>query len=122
MRSRVPQPPINPASRDKERHGFWLGFAVVAVGALLILCGARHITGIDTVDGNSAWETQLVKAFSSGGLQYPQQQNTAPPPPSTDDPAAMVDALNRWASRQANPPAPTWRVRIDTASKAACPT
>ena len=122
MLKRFSQPPVNPALRDTEIHGFWLGCAVAVAALLLILYGALHLTRIQTVDGDRAWETQLVRAFSSGGVQYPQKE-TAPPPPRLDDPAAMVDALNRWASHQdSHPPAPTWKVRIDAKAKAACPT
>ena len=77
--NRVPQPPVNRALRALERHDFWPGFVVALAGLVVAFCGARHLTNVETVDGNSAWEVQLVKAFSSGGLQYPDQ--VAPPPP-----------------------------------------
>lgn len=121
MFKRIPQPPLNPALRDTEKHRFWPAFTVVTAGALLVLCGARHVTSIETTDGNSAWETQLVKAFSSGGLQYPQQV-ASPPPPNLEDPAAMAAALDRWAKKNASAPAPSWKVRIDTSAATPCPT
>jgi hypothetical protein len=114
MFRRVAQPPVNPAMRDAERHDFWTGFVLAVVGFVLLLCGARHLTGVETVQGGTAWETQLVKAFSSGGLRFPEQ--VAPPPPPKDaDPAA----LERWARQ--NPP-PTWKVRVDAGATTPCPT
>ena len=114
---RIPQPPVNPAQRDPERHDFWPGFIAALIGIILTFCGARHLTGVDTVDGGSAWETQLVKAFSFDGLQYPDQV-APPPPPSGNDP----EALDRWARQTRNAEPPTWKVRVDTAAKTPCPT
>ena len=114
---RVPQPPLNPALRDLERHDFWPGFVAALFGIILTFCGARHLTNVDTVDGGTAWETQLVKAFSFDGLQYPDQV-AAPPPPRGDDP----EALERWARQNRDAKAPTWKVRVDTAAKTPCPT
>jgi hypothetical protein len=114
---RVPQPPVNPALRDPERHDFWTGFAIALAGIVLIVCGARHLTAIETVEGGTAWETQLVKAFSSGGLQFPEQLALAPPPRG-DDPAA----LERWARQRAQYSRPTWKVRVDAGATTPCPT
>ncbi len=119
--NRVPQPPINPALRDVERHDFWPGFVAVAVGVVLAFCGVRHLTGLGTVTGDSASELQLVKAFSSGGLQYATEM-APPPPPRLSDPAAEAEALDRWAKQQANATPPTWKIRVDTAAAAPCPT
>ena len=118
---RVPQPPLDPARRDLERHEFWPGFITVLIGAVLLVCGARHLTGIDTVGGSSASEIQLTKAFSVSGLQYADQV-PPPPPPKLDDPAAAAEALERWARQTANPAPPSWKVRVDTGAKKACPT
>jgi hypothetical protein len=118
---RVPQPPVNPALRALERHDFWPGFVAAVAGVVLAFGGARHLTGLDTVDGNSATEIQLAKAFSSGGLQYADQL-APPPPPRLSDPAAEAEALDRWAKQQASAAAPTWKVRVDTAAAAPCPT
>ncbi len=82
---RVPQPPVNPALRDVERHDFWPGFVAVVAGVVLLFCGARHLTGVGTVAGNTATEIQLVKAFASGGLQYANEL-APPPPPKLDGP------------------------------------
>ena len=119
--NRVPQPPINPALRDVERHDFWPGIIVVIIGLVLAFCGLRHLTGLGTVTGNSASEIQLVKAFSSAGLRYASEW-TPPPPPRLADPAAEAAALDRWAKQQANAVPPTWKIRVDTAAAAPCPT
>jgi hypothetical protein len=118
---RVPQPPVNPAQRDLERHEFWPGFIAALIAAILLFCGARHLTAIDTAEGGTAYETQLVKAFSVGGLQYADRM-APPPPPKLDDPAAAAQALDRWARENANAKAPTWKIRVDTSAVKACPT
>jgi hypothetical protein len=121
MFKRVPQPPVNPALRALERHDFWPGFAAALAGVIVAFCGARHLTGVDTVAGNAASEIQLVKAFSSGGLQYASE--LAPPaPPRIEDPAAEAEALDRWAKQQANATPPSWKIRVDTDAKTPCPT
>jgi hypothetical protein len=112
---RVAQPRINPAGRDVERHTFWPGFAAALVGLGLVGFGARHLTAIETVDGGKAQEVQLMKAYASGGLQFPK---APPPPPDPGDPAA----LERWVQQYANAAAPTWKVRVDTAATTPCPT
>jgi hypothetical protein len=120
MFNRIPQPPVNPALRDVEHHDFWPGFIVALIGVVLTFGGARHLTNVDTVEGSTAWEVQLITAFSSGGLQYPSQLPLSPPP-RLDDPALAAAALDRWARDQART-APTWKVRVDTGAKAPCPT
>lgn len=117
MLKRVPQPPINPAARERERHDFWPGFVAVLLGLALTFCGARHLTGVETVDGGTASETQLIKAYSFDGLQYADNM-APPPPPKGDDP----EALDRWARQSAEAQKPTWKVRVDTAAKTPCPT
>ena len=114
---RIPQPPVNPASRETERHDFWPGFIVALIGIILMFCGARHLTAVDTVDGGNACETQLVKAFAFDGLQYDDKLALAPPPRG-DDP----EALERWARQTRQAEAPSWKVRVDTAAKTPCPT
>jgi len=121
MFKRVPQPPVNPALRGQERHDFWPGFAVVLAGAVMAFCGARHLTNVETVDGNTAWEIQLTKAFSCGGLQYPDQVAPAPPP-KLDGLANPGEALDRWAKQQAHPQLPAWKIRVDAGAKSPCPT
>ncbi len=121
MSHRVPQPPVDPAHRDAESHDFWPGFVVAVAGVVLIFCGARHVTDVDTAAGDTAWETQLIKAFSAGGLQYASQLQE-PPPPGFDGSAAAAEALDRWAKLQAEAKAPTWAVRVNTDAKTPCPT
>jgi hypothetical protein len=121
MFKRVPQPLVNPALRAREGHDFWPGFVVVLAGVVVAFCGARHLTSVDTVDGNTAWEIQLVKAFSSGGLQYPDQV-APPPPPNLDGVADPGAALDRWAKQQANVQPPSWKIRVDVGAKTPCPT
>jgi hypothetical protein len=117
MLRRIPQPPINPASRAPERHGFWPGCLVTLLGLGLTVAGARHMTGLDTKEGGKASEIQLVKAYSASGLEYADHQ-PPPSPPKGADP----EALERWLQENLHPAAPTWKVRIDTEAKAACPT
>ncbi len=119
---RIPQPPIHRDLRARENHDFWPGLIAALVGIVLMTCGARHLTVVDTVAGGAAWETQLVKAFSFGGLQYPGQVPATLPPKPTDDPVASAAALERWARQQANAAPPTWKVRVDTTAKTPCPT
>ena len=121
MFKRVPQPPVNPALRSLERHDFWPGFVATLAGLAVVFCGARHLTNVDTTDGNSAWETQLVKAFSSGGVQFASEQ-APPPPPNLEGVANPAEALDRWAKNQANVQPPAWKIRVDLGAKAACPT
>lgn len=118
---RVPQPPIKPALRDVERHDFWPGVVAALAGGVVLFCGAWHLTGVDTVAGGTASEIQLVKAFSSSGLQYASEQ-APPPPPNLEGVANPAEALDRWAKQQANAEPPNWKVRVDTAAAAPCPT
>jgi hypothetical protein len=117
----VPQPPVNPATRALERHDFWPGLAATVAGLAVIFCGARHLTNVDTTDGNTAWETQLIQAFSAGGVQYASEQ-AAPPPPKLDDVANAAEVLDRWAKQQANAQPPGWKIRVDVGVKTPCPT
>jgi len=121
MVKRIPQPPINPALRALENHDFWTGFVVVMIGVVLVLCGARHLTRVDTTDGDTASEIQLVKAFSSGGVQYASE---IPParPPNLDGVENPGEVLDRWAKQQANIQPPNWKIRVDAAAKTPCPT
>jgi hypothetical protein len=119
MFRRVSQPPVNPGLRDPERHGFWLGCIVALAGVALAYCGSRHVTAIETVDGGIASETQLMKAYSTSGLQFPDQ--IAPPPPPK--PEAGPEALALWARQTAKAAEPPrWKVRVDTSAKEPCPT
>ena len=121
MFKRVPQPPVNPALRARERHDFWPGFVAAVAGAVVVFCGARHLTSVDTVDGDTAWETQLIKAFSSGGVHYASEQ-APPPPPNLEGVANPAEVLDRWAKQQANAKPLTWKVRVDAGAQTPCPT
>lgn len=119
MSARIVQPPIDPAARDPERHDFWAGFIPALIGLLVIVCGARHMTNVDTVEGNTAWETQLVKALSSGGLEY-MDAAAAPPPTAMQDPFTAAAALER-VERQ-NAKAARIKFRVNTGAANPCPT
>jgi len=121
MFRRIPQPPVNPAARALERHDFWPGFVAALAGAALAFCGARHLTGVDTVGGGTAWETQLIKAYSASGLQYASEL-PPPAPPNLDNTANPAEALDRWAKQQANAQPPSWKVRVDASAATPCPT
>ncbi len=118
---RIPQPPMNPALRAREGHDFWPGFIVALGGVIVAVYGARHLTSVDTVDGDTATEIQLVKAFASSGLQYPGQV-APPPPPNLEGVADPGAALERWAKQQADFQPPAWKIRVDLGAQAACPT
>jgi len=79
MPTPVPQPPINRRVRPNEAHDFWPGAVVALIGILVLVGGLARVTGVETLEGDAAWETQLVRAFSVGGLKY-----TAPGTPTLD--------------------------------------
>ncbi|MEI7730403.1 MAG: hypothetical protein WCO56_12580 [Verrucomicrobiota bacterium] len=116
---RIAQPPINPVRRDSEHHDFLPGFIPAVIGALLLFIGSRHLTSLDTTAGNSAWETQLVKAIANSGLQIVPP---APPPDpaSLDDPVKAAAAFQQMDQQFAQPY--KLKYRINTGAKAACPT
>jgi hypothetical protein len=113
---RITQPPVSPGLRDPERHDFVPGFILAVIGLLVLFSGARHITNVDTVEGNSAWEMQLVKAFTSGGLEYANPSEA--PPPALDDPAAEA----RFQAQFERAPAATAKYRVNTGAQNPCPT
>ena len=121
MRPRIAQPPINPLQRDPERHDFWLGFILALIGAVVVYCGLGHLTGLETTDGDSARESQLVKAFSSGGLVF--SDLAAPPQLGADtDPTVAAEAMERWERTAAKTGAARWKVRVNTGASTPCPT
>jgi len=121
MFKRIPQPPVSRSLRAREGHDFWGGFVVALTGAALLYCGARHLTKVETVDGGTAWESQLVKAFSASGLKYGADVQP-PPPPRLDNVANPAEALDRWAKAKAAFQPPAWKIRVDTAAHTPCPT
>ena len=114
MRNRVEQPPIQPALRDVEHHDFWPGFVCALIGSIVLLAGALHITGVETTDGGTASEPQLVKAFSSGGIRLvdrtarPLQADPFrhpgmfPPPPPAPEPPAPGPTASAFRRRLAS--------------------
>jgi hypothetical protein len=120
MRARIPQPPIQPGLRDAERHEFWVGFIVSVLALLLLLVGATHLTGVDTTEGNSARETQLIKAFSSGGLQQ-VDRNPPPRPPDPNDPSSFA-AHEEQSQRALAAKGPRWKVLVNLGASTPCPT
>jgi len=91
------------------------------IALVLGFSGARRLTALETVDGGTATERQLIKAFSTGGLKFPETSSA--PPPMTEDPAQAAQALERWERQNArHAAAPAWKVRVDTEAKTPCPT
>jgi hypothetical protein len=122
MFQRVPQPPVDPARRNPERHSFWPGFIVAMAGLLLVLAGAQRSTGVSTVEGDRAGETEFMKAFTAGGIQYADQLTPPEPPKPTGNPAADAAAFARWDKQMASAEPVTWKIRVDTSAKDPCPT
>jgi hypothetical protein len=118
-RKRVPQPPLNPLLRNPELHDFWPAAVVAAIALILLFSGARHLTSVETQDGGSARESQLVKAFARGGLQF-QNASLALDPATYADPAAAAAAMDN-AARVANLPLRA-RYRVNTGAVDPCPT
>ena len=108
MSRKVVQPPINRLARDPERRDFGPGLVLTLIGVLVALCGARHLTGVETLEGNTAWETQLIRAFTVGGLQFP---DPAPSPLLLEAPGAGPP-----------PAAALLPPRVNTGANTPCPT
>ncbi len=119
MRRRVRQPAIQPALRDPERHDFWPGFICALIGLIVMFVGARHLTGVETTDGGSAWETQLIKAFSSGGIEIgiPAPKPAAVGPDGLPEPAVAPEPEPREPE-----PGLLSKVRVNLGAKTPCPT
>ena len=113
MPAPVPQPPINRLVRPTEAHDFWSGAVVALIGILVLVGGLIRVTAVETLDGDAAWETQLVRAFSVGGLKY-----TAPGIPTPDgvppDPDIGPTASDQPARFTETNPRKTARVRAWT--------
>lgn len=118
---RRPQPPVRPAERDREQHDFWPAFIVVVIAGILLFVGATRLTALATVDGETAREIQLIKAFSSGGLKY-ETGDKPPPQPIPGDPGATAAALDRWAREQEARRHQLAKVLVDTGASTPCPT
>lgn len=120
MSRRVPQPAIDRARRPTEGHEFWPAFVFALIGLLLAVGGGLRLTGVETTGGGTAWEVQLVRAFSNGGLRYAEiAASGGLPDPS--DPTGAQAAFRR---------AEDWRragearskVRVDLGATTPCPT
>ena len=124
MRPRIAQPRVDPSRRASEQHSFTPALLVSLLAITLVCIGSTRSTGVQTVQGARATETQLVKAFSSGGIQYASQLAATPPPRPTDDPVASAAALERWAKNRETDAGdhPDWRIRVDPAATTPCPT
>ena len=118
-RKRVPQPPVNPLLRNTEQHDFWLAAVIAAIALALLSAGARQVTSVETIDGASASEVQLVKAFARGGLQFRSASLTLDPA-TLVDPNAAAAAMDE-AARVTNLPLRE-RYRVNTAAVDPCPT
>jgi hypothetical protein len=118
-RKRVLQPPVNPLRRSSEAHDFWPGAVLATIALVLFLNGARHLTSLETVDGGSAREVQLVKAFARGGLQF-QSASITLDPATYSDPGRAAAAMDRSA-RIADLPLRA-RYRVNTDAVDPCPT
>jgi hypothetical protein len=116
---RIPQPPVQASARSSERHDFWAGFILAAAAAVLLFCGVRHVTGVETTDGESAREHELVKSFARGGLQLVPPPKP-PNPASYEDPAAAAAALERFVREEAS--RPRIKYRVNTGAVDPCPT
>ncbi len=119
IRKRVPQPPVNPLLRATERHDFWTGFILSIIALVVLFSGVRRVTGLETQEGGSASELQLIRAFTSGGLHF-AQPSPPPNPASFEDPAAAAEAMDR-ASRVATLPLRA-RYKVNTIAADPCPT
>ena len=119
MSRRVAQPPVNPSARDLENRDGWRGLVFALAALALILCGARHMTGVDTLSGESAHEIQLSKAFSSGGLQY-SDPAALPNPSILNDPNKSAAAFEQLQKRDRK--LDKLKYRVDTGASAPCPT
>ena len=119
MRQPVAQPPVNPLLRDPEHHDFWLGFILAVMAVILLFSGSRHLTNVDTTDGHTALEFQLIKSFTSGGLKVVAPVSV-PDPASFDDPAAAAAALDRMAREEAK--VSRIKYQVNTGAANPCPT
>ena len=117
--TRIPQPPVDPLRRDPEHHDFWPGFILVVIAIALIGTGATHVTSVETTDGDSAWEAQLIKAFSCGGLLV-EDAVPVTDPALFDDPAAAAAALEELA--QAEEGSFLFKYVVNTGASDPCPT
>jgi len=110
---------MSPGARDPERHVFWSGAILVIIGVILITSGAVRSTGLETADGGTAREYQLVKSFAYGGLHLAPPP-AAPDPAKFEDPAEAAAAMERFARDERERP----RIKyvVNTEAVDPCPT
>jgi len=118
-RSRVPQPPVDPVKRDREEHDIWPALAVAVLALLLLFNGTRQPTTLETVEGESASEFQLIQAFGRGGLQF-ERATFSFDPVMFDDPQRIAAEMDRAAQRAERPLRE--RYRVNTGAVDPCPT
>ena len=114
---RVPQPSVNPALRELERHDFWPGFIAALIGIILTFCGARHLTDVDTVMAAPPGKRSWSKPFPSMACNTPIRLRRPRPREGM-----IPKRSNAGPDKTATTEAPTWKVRVDTAAKTPCPT
>jgi len=119
VRRRISQPPVDPERRNPERHGFWLGAALILIALALIVTGSMRVTALPTVDGLPATEVELMRSFASGGLQRVPPP-TPPSPMLTPDPVAFALAMESWQREIAA--GNRVGFQVDTAAADPCPT
>jgi hypothetical protein len=118
-RDKIPQPPISAQNRDPERHGWWTGTIFAVCGVVLLVLGARHVTGLETQDKEPAREHQLIKSFAYGALKVAPPP--APPDPTQfEDPADAIAALEKFEREERERPAVKYVVH--TGAVDPCPT
>lgn len=118
-RRRIPQPPVVPESRDPEHHAFWPAFFLAVVAVALVLVGALKRTALPTQEEETARETQLIKAFARGGLEFAAARARLDPS-ALADPARAAAAMDQ-AARIADQPLRE-RYRVNTIATHPCPT
>jgi hypothetical protein len=116
---RIAQPDVQRFSRSLEQRDGWVGLALVLTSVALLICGARHLTGLSTTDGETASERQLVKAFSSGGL-HASNPAAMPAPSVLNDSDQRAAAFDKFQRRDRSLDKLTYRV--DTTATTPCPT
>jgi hypothetical protein len=116
---RVLQPPVQPDLRHSEQRDFRPALILAVIAGTILFCGARHITRLETLDGDAAREWQLVKSFANGGLEATKPAAVVDPALFTD-PVAAAAALERLAREEAH--SPRLRYRVNTGAVDPCPT
>jgi hypothetical protein len=110
---------VRPDLRDREHHDFWSGLVAVLIGVVLLVSGATHLTGIETLEGSAAREVQLVKAFAKGGLEWYEPPPIIVPNPE-QDPAGAAAAYAQMERAQVQPA--RGKYRVNTGAVDPCPT